>query len=53
MQRRCFLPAALAAGLAARATLQRPVAPEVVESRVRVVEARLPGIRPAARQRGG
>jgi hypothetical protein len=53
MQRRCFLPAALAVALSGCATLQRPIAAEVVESRVRAAEARLPGIRPAARQRGG
>ena len=45
MQRRHFLPAVLAVALSGCATLQRPIAPEVIASRVRVVEARLPEIR--------
>jgi LEA14-like dessication related protein len=45
MQRRHFLPALLAVTLSGCATLQRPIAPEVIASRVRVVEARLPEIR--------
>ncbi len=44
MQRRLFLPAVLAVALSGCATLQRPIAPEVIASRVRLVEARLPEI---------
>ena len=44
MQRRHFLPAVLAVALSGCATLQRPIAPEVIASRVRVVDARLPEI---------
>jgi LEA14-like dessication related protein len=42
MQRRHFLPAVLAVALSGCATLQRPIAPEVIASRVRLVEAQLP-----------
>ena len=45
MQRRHVLLAALGAALSGCATLQRPIAPEVIASRVRFVEVRLPEIR--------
>ena len=45
MRRRHVLPAVLALALSGCETLRRPIAPEVVVSRVRVVEARLPEIR--------
>jgi LEA14-like dessication related protein len=45
MHRRYFPPAVLAIALSGCATLQRPIAPEVIASRVRLVEAQLPEIR--------
>ena len=45
MRRRHVLPAVLAVALSGCETLRRPIAPEVIASRVRVVEARLPEIR--------